>query len=126
MGESLEQREIKVDGGELYLHFYVGAGSDFLIQTKEQETPPAQEKFRLKLQLLGHDGNIFSILEDASKLLKNAGMTAQANEMAERVSKSGNYYKALAIISEYVETELSEHRERSVKKETPKREDTCR
>ena len=36
-GESLEQREIKVDGGELYLHFYVGAGSDFQIQVKAPE-----------------------------------------------------------------------------------------
>lgn len=125
-GESLEQREIKVDGGELYLHFYVGAGSDFLIQIQEQKKPPAQETLRPKLQLLGHDGNIFSILGDASKLLKNAGMTAQANEMTERVSKSGNYYKALAIISEYVETELSDHRERPPKREAPKREDICR
>ena len=42
-GESLEQREIKVDGGELYLHFYVGAGSDFQIQVKAPENE-MQEK----------------------------------------------------------------------------------
>ena len=34
-------------------------------------------------------------------------MSEQANEMADRVHKSGNYYEALGIISEYVETELS-------------------
>ena len=132
-GESLEQREIKVDGGELYLHFYVGAGSDFQIQMKVpengvQEKQPEQKPLRPKLKLLGHDGNIFSILGDAARLLKRAGMSEQANEMADRVYKSGNYYKALGIISEYVETELSDHREppRTPRKETLKKEDTCR
>ena len=132
-GESLEQREIKVDGGELYLHFYVGAGSDFQIQVKapENEMQEKQSKPKpshLKLKLLGHDGNIFSILGDASRLLRCAGMSEQANEMADRVHKSGNYYEALGIISEYVETELSDHHEppRTPRKEIPKKEDTCR
>ena len=137
-GESLEQREIRVDGGELYLHFYVGAGSEFLIQVKApenemQEKQPESKQSRPKFKLLGHDGNIFSILGDASRLLRRAGMSEQANEMADRVYKSGNYYKALEIISEYVETELSNHREQTgtprketAKKEVPKREDTCR
>lgn len=132
-GEGMEQKEIKVKGGELYLHFYVGAGSDFLIQMKVpengvQEKQPEQKPSRPELKLLGHDGNIFSILGDASRLLRRAGMSEQANEMADRVHKSGNYYEALGIISEYVETELSDHRERSrtPRKETPKKEDTCR
>lgn len=132
-GESLEQREIRVDGGELYLHFYAGAGSEFLIQVKApenemQEKQPESKQSRPKLKLLGHDGNIFSILGDASRLLRRAGMSEQASEMADRVYKSGNYYEALGIISEYVETELSDHREqpRTPKKETPKKEDTCR
>ena len=132
-GESLEQREIRVDGGELYLHFYVGAGSEFLIQVKApengvQEKQPEPKPSRPKLKLLGHDGNIFSILGDAARLLRRAGMSEQANEMEDRVYKSGNYYKALGIISEYVETELSDHHEqpRTPKKEIPKKEDTCR
>ncbi|MCQ4801930.1 MULTISPECIES: hypothetical protein [Blautia] len=132
-GEGMEQKEIKVKGGELYLHFYVGAGSDFLIQMKVPENgvlekQPEQKPSRPELKLLGHDGNIFSILGDASRLLRRAGMSEQANEMADRVHKSGNYYEALGIISEYVETELSDHRERSrtPRKETPKKEDTCR
>ena len=132
-GESLEQREIKVDGGKLYLHFYVGAGSDFLIQMKApengvQEKQPEQKPSRPELKLLGHDGNIFSILGDAARLLRRAGMSEHANEMADRVHKSSNYYEALGIISEYVETELSDHREqpRTPRKETLKKEDTCR
>ena len=126
-GESLEQREIKVDGGELYLHFYVGAGSDFQIQVKApenemQEQQPKPNPSRPKLKLLGHDGNIFSILGDASRLLRCAGMSEQANEMADRVHKSGNYYEALGIISEYVEPNCritvnsAEHREKKYQK----------
>ena len=61
-------------------------------------------------------------------MLRCAGMSEQANEMADRVHKSGNYYEALGIISEYVETELSDHHEppRTPRKEIPKKEDTCR
>lgn len=67
-------------------------------------------------------------MEYAARLLRRAGMSEQANEMADRVHKSSNYYEALGIISEYVETELSDHREqpRTPRKETLKKEDTCR
>lgn len=60
-----------------------------------------------KMELLGHDGNIFSIMGRASRLLKQAGMREKANEMFNRVTNSGSYDEALCIISEYVETEMS-------------------
>ena len=60
-----------------------------------------------RMVLLGHDGNIFFIMGDASQLLQRAGMAEQSKEMIERVTSCGDYYKALSIISEYVETELS-------------------
>ncbi|MEG0357308.1 MAG: hypothetical protein RR580_06205, partial [Christensenellaceae bacterium] len=53
------------------------------------------------------DGNIFSIMSRASRLLKQNGQADQAKEMMERVTKSEDYYQALGIISEYVQTELS-------------------
>lgn len=59
------------------------------------------------MELLGRDGNIFSLMGDASQLLQRAGMAEQNKEMIERVTSCGDYYKALSIISEYVETELS-------------------
>ena len=62
-----------------------------------------------KMQLIGEDGNIFAILGCASGLLKDAGMKAQSDEMFERVTACGDYYEALNIISEYVDTELSGH-----------------
>jgi len=70
------------------------------------------------MELLGRDGNIFSLMGDASQLLQQAGMAEQNKEMIERVTACGDYYKALHIISEYVETELSPKTEpqKSVKK----------
>jgi hypothetical protein len=60
-----------------------------------------------KMQLAGMDGNIFNILGNASRLLKENGLEAQAKEMFERVTASKSYEKGLGIISEYVQTELS-------------------
>ena len=74
-----------------------------------------------KMQLIGEDGNIFAILGRASGLLKDAGMKAQSDEMFQRVTACGDYDKALHIISEYVETELSpssKQSQKSQKKET--------
>ena len=70
----------------------------------EKEPAPPQKP---KMELLGRDGNIFSLMGDASQLLQQAGMAEQNKEMIERVTACGDYYKALHIISEYVETELS-------------------
>ena len=74
---------------------------------------------RPQMQILGSDGNIFAILGQASRLLKDAGMEKQSDKMFQRVKSCGDYYKALHIISEYVETELSpaaEHKKSTRKK----------
>ena len=60
-----------------------------------------------KMELLGQDSNIFGILGQASRLLKQAGQHEQANEMFSRVTACNSYDEALHIISEYVDTELS-------------------
>ena len=54
-----------------------------------------------KMNLVGEDGNVFAILGRASRALQ------QAKEMFDRVTSSDDYYEALNIISEYVETELT-------------------
>lgn len=68
-----------------------------------QEQRPAKPK----MVLAGRDGNIFSIMGTASQLLQMAGMHDQNREMIDRVTSCSDYNKALHIISEYVETELS-------------------
>ena len=68
---------------------------------------PEQKKPSMRLE--GQDGNIFSILGQASRLLKDVGQKDQADEMFRRVTSSGSYEEALRIVSEYVDTELSGH-----------------
>ena len=58
-----------------------------------------------KCKLIGEDGNIFNLMGIASRTLKKAGLTKQAEEMIERIKNSGSYYEALGIIMEYVEVE---------------------
>lgn len=64
-------------------------------------------KDRPEMRLLGQDGNVFFILGSASRILKRAGMQEEATEMFDRVQESGDYYAALGIISQYVQTEMS-------------------
>ena len=70
------------------------------------QEPPRQKP---TMRLLGVDGNIFGIMDRASALLKEAGMGELVDHMVQRVTTCGDYYKALNIISEYVETELSDN-----------------
>jgi hypothetical protein len=60
-----------------------------------------------KMQLIGQDGNIFVIMGRASRLLTDYGQADKAKEMRDRVMSCDSYQKALNIVSEYVETELS-------------------
>ncbi|MEZ3467581.1 MAG: hypothetical protein K1W40_03715 [Schaedlerella sp.] len=114
-GEGFEQRDIRVDGGTLNVHFWQAGEMKFQIREAEKnqralkndQPPRPEEKSRPKLQLIGHEGNIFSILADAGWLLSRNGQKQEADEMYERVFQSGSYYEALEIISEYVETEVS-------------------
>lgn len=104
-GEGFEQQEIQTDDGVLYVHF--GEAEPFYFEVEQmQPAEPLKEQLpphRPKMKLVGQDGNIFSILGRASRLLKENGRPDQAKEMCDRVYQSGNYYKALNIISEYVE-----------------------
>ena len=117
-GEDFEQQEIQTGDGVLYVHF-AEEPFDFTVE-QVQDTEASKEQpvpKRPKMKLVGQDGNIFAILGRASRLLKENGQPQQAKEMSSRVYQSGDYYKALNIISEYVETELSEKAPAKTKKE---------
>mgnify|MGYP000951668183 FL=1 len=108
-GEGFEQREIDVGDGKLYVHFW--QDHDFELK---RDVPDMTEFKKLlnrpkkpKMQLIGQDGNIFAIMGRASRLLKSSGQGNKAKEMRDRVMSCDSYQKALSIVSEYVETELS-------------------
>ena len=105
-GEGFEQREIEVEDGKLYVHFWQEDG--FKMTPSFEKIPkPEKNSLRPKMPLIGQDGNIFAIMGRASRLLKNAGQSDKAKEMCDRVTASQSYSEALNIVSEYVETELS-------------------
>ena len=108
-GEGFEQRDIRVEDGKLYVHFW--QDHDFELK---RDVPDMTEFNKLlnrpkkpKMQLIGQDGNIFAIMGRASRLLKSSGQGDKAKEMRDRVMSCDSYQKALNIVSEYVETELS-------------------
>ena len=108
-GEGFEQRDIRVEDGKLYVHFW--QDHDFELK---RDVPDMTELNKLlnrpkkpKMQLIGQDGNIFAIMGRASRLLKSAGQSDKAKEMCGRVMASKSYNAALTIVSEYVETELT-------------------
>ena len=108
-GKGFEQRDIRVDDGTLAVHFW--QDHDFELK---RDVPDMTEFNKLlnrpkkpKMQLIGQDGNIFAIMGRASRLLKSCGQGDKAKEMRDRVMSCDSYQKALNIISEYVEIELS-------------------
>lgn len=134
-GKGFEQRDIQVDGGILHVHFWQANGMEFHIQEgkkpsleNEQTADSGSQarKIRPKLQLFGHDGNIFSIMGDAKRLLARNGQKQEADEMCKRIFKSGSYNEALGIISEYVETELSDVREKKNQRKQKTGKAPCR
>ena len=105
-GEDFEQHEISVGDGKLYIHFW--QDHDFEIYPAAPKPPTVmRHTHRPKMQLLGYDGNIFAIMGRAGRLLTDCGQADKAKEMRDRVMSCDSYQKALNIISEYVETELS-------------------
>lgn len=125
-GEGFEQREIEVSEGSLYVHFW--NSEQFQFRTKEKSSEPEKQPKaeRPKMKLVGQNGNIFSILGRASDLLRRNGQPKQAEEMRKRVLDSKSYDQALHIISEYVETELSQKPEKQGQSPKKKGREECR
>lgn len=102
--------DVKLDIGKLAMwrlmtHSTFGGTwlSDYLpnrLGVNTDEQPCKAEK--PDCPLINADGNIFNIMGIASRTLKDNGMRDAAQEMRQRVTESGSYDNALAIIMEYV------------------------
>lgn len=56
-----------------------------------------------KCKLIGTDGNVFAIIGQVSKALKQAGLPERAKEFTEKAFGSGSYDEVLAMLSDYVD-----------------------
>lgn len=54
-------------------------------------------------ELIDTDSNIFAIMGRVGRVLRTAGMDAEAKEYMDRVKSCGSYDEALRITMEYVE-----------------------
>ncbi len=56
-----------------------------------------------KCKLSGTDGNVFALVGEVSRALKDVGQGDKAKEFTERVFRCGSYGEALQLMMEYVE-----------------------
>ena len=68
----------------------------------EHPAQSAQPQEKPDCELIGQNGNIYNLMGIAYRTLRENSMEEQAKKMFERVTSCNNYYKALAIIGEYV------------------------
>jgi hypothetical protein len=65
---------------------------------------PLMENQRIKVKLIGKDGNAFFILGTVRKALVKAGKDREAEEFIKKAT-SGNYDNLLGVVMEYVDVE---------------------
>lgn len=58
---------------------------------------------KIKVNLIGEDGNIFNLVGIVSREMRYNGLEELASEMRNRVFNSESYDNALQIIMEYVD-----------------------
>lgn len=76
--------------------------SDYLPNRLGVNTDTPRDRQKPESPLIGADGNIFSLMGIAARTLKENGMAEAAKEMRSRITESGSYENALAVIMDYV------------------------
>lgn len=84
-------------GGTWFSDYVPNRLGGFIPKDRTAETTPKPD-----CPLIGQDGNIFNLMGIASRTLREHGLADQAKEMCDRIRESGDYYKALGVIGEYV------------------------
>ena len=60
-------------------------------------------KYDIKVELVGHDGNAFSIMGAVTKALQRAGISREEQDEYFREATAGDYNHLLATTMEWVE-----------------------
>lgn len=76
---------------------------EFILQIMEIECQEKLPPQKPAAPILGLHGDIFNLLCITNRTLRQAGQMEQAEEMWRRVLESGDSYKAISIMGEYVE-----------------------
>ena len=76
---------------------------EYILQIMEIECPECLPPPKPVAPILGAYGNTFNLLCIANRALRQAGQIEQAEEMWRRVLDSGDNFKAISIMGEYVE-----------------------
>ena len=104
--------DVKLDVGKLAMwrlrtHGQFGGTwlSDYVPNRLGGFIPKDRSKERMQkpdCPLIGQDGNIFNLMGIAARTLRENGLGDRVKEMCDRIRESGDYYKALGVIGEYV------------------------
>jgi len=84
------------------LNMKLQTGRELVRNMEINEKFGLEESLKPDAKMIGEDGNVFNLMGICSNALKKAGYTEKAKEMFDRVTSSGSYDEALAIMSEYV------------------------
>ena len=76
---------------------------EYILQIMEIECPDQLPPHKPIAPMLGARGDVYNLLCITNRTLRHAGQQEQAEEMWRRVLDSGDYYKAVSIMGEYVE-----------------------
>lgn len=106
----INEHGTKIELGKAYRKL---ANEAFMMITDSQRQLEKQQDLEQQLKvkqkrkpqcpLIGANGNIFNLMGIATNSLKAAGMEKEAEDMFDRITKSGSYNEALNILMEYVE-----------------------
>ena len=76
---------------------------EYILQIMEIECPEQLPPCKPIAPMLGARGDFYNLLCIANRTLRRAGQPEQAEEMWRRALDSGDYYKAISIMGEYVQ-----------------------
>ena len=90
---------------EACLVYSVAEVRELLLPVKKDTPSAGNKSLKPAAVLIGENGNIFNLMGIAARVLKEAGMQDQAEEMVAKVTSSQSYDEALRVLMEYVEIE---------------------